>query len=245
MPAVYKKGKPRLIRQRKKRGRSPLFWLFWLPLLLLVGFVVACNVWVVSSTEDAVFESVESIESNTVGMVLGTSKKVAPNQPNLHFEHRLEAAAKLYHAGKVKHLLVSGDRDSEYYNEPRDMTIKLMELGVPSNAITADNAGYRTLDSVIRARRVFGLRRMTVISDDFHVARALFIAEREGIDAVALRSEPVELKLSFKARTREWLARVKAVLDLYILDTEPSLLGEPVEILVDSSATRDLRAVAR
>ena len=245
MPAVYKKGNPRLIRHRKKKWRSPLFWLSWLPLLVLVGGIVACNVWVVTSTDDAIFESVDSIRSNTVGMVLGTSKKVAPNQPNLHFEHRLEAAAKLYHAGKVKHLLVSGDRDSEYYNEPRDMTKKLMELGVPSNAITADNAGYRTLDSVIRARRVFGLRRMTVISDDFHVARALFIANKEGIDAVALRSEPVELRLSFKARTREWLARVKAVLDLYILDTEPSLLGEPVEILVDSSATRDPVAAAR
>ena len=216
----------------RKKKRSIFFYLFWGPPALVLAAVLACNLWVVISTDDDVFDAVEKIESNTVGIVLGTSKKVAPNQANLHFEHRLEAAAKLYHAGKVQHLLVSGDRDSEYYNEPRDMTKKLMELGVPSNAITADNAGYRTFDSVVRARRVFGLRRMTVISDDFHVARALFIAKKEGIDAIALRSESVALKLSFKARAREYLARVKAVLDLYILDTQPSLLSEPVEILV-------------
>lgn len=237
MPDPSQKKTPRLVRRRKKGKRSIFFWIFWAPLALGLAAIFACNVWVVASTGDAVFDSVDRIGSNTVGMVLGTSKKVAPNQPNLHFEHRLEAAAKLFHAGKVRHLLVSGDRDSEYYNEPRDMTKKLMQLGVPANAITADNAGYSTLDSVVRARRVFGLRRLTVITDDFHVARALFIADREGIDAVALSSEPVALRMSLKARSREWLARVKVVLDLYLLDTEPSLLGEPVEILVDRSTT--------
>jgi len=229
----------------RKKKRSIFFYLFWGPLLLLVLVVLGCNLWVITSTSEDIFASVDDIDSNTVGMVLGTSKKVAPDQPNLHFEHRLEAAAKLFHAGKVQHLLASGDRDSKYYNEPRDMTRKLMELGVPANAITADNAGYRTFDSVVRARRVFGLRRMTIITDDFHVARALFIAKKEGIDAVALRSEPVEYKLSLKARAREYLARVKAVLDLYILDTEPSLLGEPVEILVDHNRRLEPRAIER
>ncbi len=229
----------------RKKKRSIFFYLFWGPLLLLTLMVLGCNLWVIISTSDEIYSSVDDIDSNTVGMVLGTSKKVAPDQPNLHFEHRLEAAAKLFHAGKVQHLLASGDRDSRYYNEPRDMTRKLMELGVPANAITADNAGYRTFDSVVRARRVFGLRRMTIITDDFHVARALFIAKKEGIDAVALRSEPVDYKLSFKARAREYLARVKAVLDLYVLDTEPSLLGEPVEILVGHDHRNEPVAIER
>jgi SanA protein len=105
-------------------------------------------------------------------------------------------------------------------------------LGVPSNAITEDEGGLRTLDSIVRAKRVYGLSKATVISDDFHVARALFIADREGLDAIAFRGDSVSLRFSTKARVREYFARVKAILDLYFLDTEPTLVGEPIEILV-------------
>lgn len=170
-----------------------------------------------------------------VGIVLGTSKKVAPDEPNPHFENRIAAAAELFRAGKVRHLLVSGHRDSQYYDEPRDMTAKLVELGVPTSAITPDNAGLRTLDSVVRAREIYRLERVTVISDDFHVPRALFIADHKGIEAIAMRGESVPFKRSLKARAREYFARVKAVIDLFFLRTQPANLGEPQEILVQTS----------
>jgi SanA protein len=218
-----------------KRRRTIFFWTIKLPFVLFGGTVIICNLWVVLSTHSRVFKTVDAIDSNPVGIVLGTSKKVAAGRPNLHFENRLSAAAELYHAGKVKHLLVSGHRDSQYYDEPRDMHRKLKELGVPSAAITEDEAGLRTLDSIVRAKRVYGLSEATVISDDFHVGRALFIADREGLDAIAFRGESVGLRFSMKARVREYFARVKAVLDLYLLDTEPANIGEPVKILIQGS----------
>ncbi len=200
------------------------------------ALVLGCNLWVVISTHGRVYQSVEMIPATPVGIVLGTSKKVAPDQPNPHFDNRLEAAAELFRAGKVRHLLVSGHRDSQYYDEPRDMTKRLVELGVPPTAITPDVAGHRTLDSIVRAREIYGLEKVTVISDDFHVPRALFLADHKGLDAIALRGESVDFRASIHARAREYLARVKAVIDLYLLDTQPADLGEPQEILVQGDS---------
>jgi SanA protein len=201
--------------------------------VVLVGLVTLfCNLWVVGSTHDAVFSKVADMESNEVGLVLGTSPKVAPERPNLHFKGRVEAAAALYDEGKVKVLLVSGANPDDYYNEPKVMTEALVKLGVPKEAIRSDFAGLRTLDSVVRAKKIFGQDRITIISDDFHVPRAVFLARVSGIEAVGLAGESVSLDLSYKTRLREWLARVKAVLDVYVLQTEPKFLGEPEDIEV-------------
>ncbi|MEM8953535.1 MAG: ElyC/SanA/YdcF family protein [Verrucomicrobiota bacterium] len=203
-------------------------------LVVLIGLATLfCNLWVVGSTHDAVYTQVEDLDNNGVGLVLGTSPKVAPTTPNLHFKGRVEAAAALYDEGKVKVLLVSGANPDHYYNEPKVMTEALVKLGVPKKAIRSDFAGLRTLDSVVRAKKVFGQDRITIISDDFHVPRAVFLARQNGIDAVGLAGERVSIDLSYKTRLREWLARVKAVLDVYVLGTEPKFLGEPVEIEVD------------
>jgi SanA protein len=199
----------------RKRWRSIFFWIFVLPLLSVAAVVVACNLWIVLSTKGRVFDSVAGIESRTVGIVLGTSKKVGPDTPNQHFVNRLAAAAALFQEGKVERLLVSGYRDSKYYDETRDMMAKLKELGVPESGILADDQGLRTYDSVMRAKTVFGFDKVILISDDFHVNRALFIADRCGLDAIALRSERVDYGDSRKVRMREYFARVKAVIDLY------------------------------
>lgn len=209
-----------------------------LPILLVAGGVLACNLFVIYSSRAKVFRDVSELSRNDVGLVLGTSKKVAPNRPNLHFQNRLKAAALLFREGKVKHLLVSGDNaSSKYYNEPRDMKEALVALGVPAEAITGDPDGIRTLDSIVRAEKIFGLKKFTIISDDFHVPRAIFLAQSQGLDAVALASEEVSRGVSFKARSREWLARVRAVLDVYVLRAEPATLGDPVVIQIDQTGT--------
>ncbi len=95
-----------------------------------------------------------------------------------------------------------------------------------------NDAGFRTLDSVVRAKEVFGQRKLTVITDRFHAYRAVFLAEHNGIDAVAFPSAEVEVGWSLKARTREWFADVKACLDLYVLHTKPRFLGPPIEVKV-------------
>lgn len=211
-----------------RRRRFLVFSIFVLPPLLVAVVVVTCNLWIVLSTREQVYDSVSEIEARAVGVVLGTSKKTGPDTPNAHFENRLAAAASLYHEGKADTLLVSGYRDSHYYDETRDMIARLRELGVPESAMLADDRGARTLDSVARAKTVFGFDRIVIISDDFHVNRALFIANRRGVDAIALRSESVDYRDSRKARVREYFARVKAVIDLYVYPpggtTEPPAL---------------------
>lgn len=204
---------------RKKR-QTITFWFFRLPVLCLAAVLIGCNLWIVCSTQDRVYERVSEIDSQPVGLVLGTSKKVGPDTPNQHFVNRLEAAAELFRSGKVTTLLVSGYRDSKYYDETRDMVADLVEMGVPESKIWADDQGARTFDSVERAYSVFGLDRFVIVSDDFHVSRALFIADQLGLEAVALRSEQVDPGYSRKVRVREYFARVKAVLDLYLIHSE-------------------------
>ena len=202
----------------RKRKLSIFFWI--IKLFFLVAVVLACNLWITVSTQGRIYDSVDEIQGKPVGLVLGTSKKVAPNTPNQHFVNRITAAAKLLAAGKVDHLLLSGYRDSEYYDETRDMAAKLKELGVPETEFSTDDEGNRTISSVSRAATEFGYREFIIISDDFHVARALFIADRLGLDAIALRSKSVDFDDSKRVRLREYFARVKAVMDVFLLTLE-------------------------
>ena len=209
----------------RSRRRFLIFSILAFPLLLVAAVVVACNLWIVLSTRGQVYASVAEIETRAVGVVLGTSKKTGPDTPNAHFENRMAAAAALFLEGKVGTLLVSGYRDSQYYDETRDMIAKLKELGVPESDLLADDRGVRTLDSVTRAKTVFGFERIVIVSDDFHVNRALFIANRHGVDAIALQSESVGYSDSRNVRMREYLARVKAIIDLYLYSPESGELG--------------------
>jgi SanA protein len=192
--------------------------------------VVASNIWVVDATKRRVFANIADVPANDVGLLLGTGKTTKGGWTNPHFENRVRAAAELYQTGKINHLLVSGDNHAAGYDEPTNMKNALVAAGVPASAITLDYAGFRTLDSVIRAKKVFGLDRLTVISERFHNYRALFIARRYGIEAVAYCAEEVPLRYSLKTKARECAARLKAIFDLYVLHTQPHFLGEPVTI---------------
>jgi SanA protein len=200
---------------------------------LLAGVLAACfsiNWWLINSTSTRVFTDVGRVPANDVALVLGTSARTTGGYTNLHFKHRIEMAAAAYQQGKVKHLLLSGDNHIQGYDEPSDMQAALLQRGVPITAMTLDYAGFRTLDSVARAKAVFGQTRLTIISDDFHVQRALFLCRTHGIDAVALSAAPVPEIFARKSRWREYLARVKAVLDVFVLGTEPKFYGPPVKI---------------
>jgi len=198
--------------------------------VLAVGVVAGCNLWVRWESGSRVFSRVDTIPERKVGLVLGTSKRGPKGFANPYFVNRVDAAAQLYRKGKVKRLLVSGDNHSQFYNEPEDLRDALVDRGVPRDAIVLDHAGLRTLDSVVRAKKVFGLREMTVISQDFHIRRALWIARRYGIDAVGFSARDVPRRWSAKTRLREIAARVKVVLDLYVFGTQPRHLGKRIEI---------------
>lgn len=212
---------------------------------LLIGAVVSgclfINWWMVEAAADRVFTDVGQLPVNDVALVLGANARLSGGHTNPHFKARIEAAAAAYQRGKVRHLLLSGDNHVKGYDEPSDMKVALLQLCVPAAAMTLDYAGFRTLDSIARAQAVFGQRRLTIISDDFHVQRGLFLCRAYGIEAVALCSAPVPEIYARKTRWREYLARVKAALDVYLLGTRPKFYGPPVEIVIRGSRIEDRR----
>ena len=162
-----------------------------------------------------------------VGLVLGTSK-YAEGNVNRYYRARIEAAAELYHAGRVRAILVSGDASTKYYDETTTMQRDLIELGVPEDFIMLDYAGVRTLDSVFRAKQVFGLDRVIVVSQQFHCERALYLADAVDLAATGFCAEVSPYAGSLLLRGRETLARAMAFVDLNIFGTQPRSL-EPDE----------------
>ena len=189
------------------------------------GLVIAGNLWIVTRAAGRVFASVENVPKNDVALVLGTSARLKGGGDNPFFVGRMAAAAELYRAGKIRHLILSGDNREARYDEPSSMRHALVQLGMPADAATLDYAGFRTLDSFARAKKVFGVDRLTIVTDDFHSPRAVLLARHFGIDAFAYHSRPVPMRSSAKTRIREIAARVRALLDLYVLRTKPHFLG--------------------
>lgn len=196
---------------------------------LFVSVIYLSNYVVVSTAKDFIYNDLEEVPYNRVGLLLGTSKYTSGNYQNLYYKYRIQAAFALFNAGKIDYILISGDNRYEYYNEPQMMLEDLVELGVPKEKIFLDYAGFRTLDSVIRASKVFGLKQFTVISQEFHNERAIYIARKNGLEAIGYNAKDVSKNYGFKTNVREKFARVKVVLDM-ITGKEPKFLGEMIEI---------------
>ncbi|MFC5455078.1 SanA/YdcF family protein [Prosthecobacter fluviatilis] len=207
----------------------------WIAVLAVagLGFVFGCEGWVERSAEGRCFDAVEGVPSAPVAVALGTAERLPDGRANLFFLPRMEAAAMLFKAGKVKALIVSGDNGTQGYDEPTDMKRVLMQLGVPAEKVVCDYAGFRTLDSVVRAKEVFGQQRVIFVSQRFHNARAIYLARAFGIEAYGLDAKDVPVALSVKTFLREKLACVKAVLDVTVLGTKPKFLGEKVPVPLD------------
>jgi SanA protein len=202
--------------------------------LLLVILLSVCNIWIVKSTESKVYTDLAKLPEHRVALVLGTSHRQVGGAPNPYFHKRIETAAALYKLGKIDHFILSGDNRTMFYNEPWEMRKALIKDGVPESAITLDYAGLRTLDSVVRSKKVFGQDKITIITQPFHSYRALFISSYYDIDAVAMVTEEPDLDQSLKVRVREYFARTKAILDLYVFKTAPRFLGPKEEININS-----------
>ncbi|WP_148612253.1 SanA/YdcF family protein [Aeromonas sobria] len=199
-------------------------------LLALIASLLAYSEWIVSDARHYTYDQVEQVPYNRVAVVLGTSKYLSGGGPNHYFKYRIKAAAELYNDAKVDFIIVSGDNATVQYNEPRQMRRALIKAGIPAAAIYMDFAGFRTLDSVVRAKEVFGQDRFTVVSQGFHNERAIFIARHFGIDAVGFNAEDPSAYQGIRTRVREVFARLMGLLDLYVLDKGPKFLGEPVPI---------------
>nr|WP_266369470.1 ElyC/SanA/YdcF family protein [Tellurirhabdus rosea] len=183
--------------------------------------VLLCNWWVVYSTRRQIYFDINELPSNDVALVLGTSKYVKSGKENLFFRYRMDATARLFKEGKIKYIILSGNNDSEYYNEPVDMKKALLKRGVPEEVMTLDYAGFRTFDSIVRCKEVFNQDKITIVSQNFHNARALYIGNNEGIEAIAFSAQDVPDGYSIRTLIREYLARPLAMLDVHVLRPQP------------------------
>ncbi|AID25953.1 SanA/YdcF family protein [Salmonella bongori] len=212
----------RLIRRRCFTRRTLTGMCF---LLVAVGGVLFyANRLIVNASQHLTWNAIQAVPAREVGLVLGAKPG------NRYFIRRINTAAALYHAGKVKWLLVSGDNGQKEYDEPSAMQQALIAKGVPEAAIFCDYAGFSTLDSVVRARKVFGENRITIISQAFHNQRAIWLAQQYGIDAIGVNAPDLNKRHGTYTRLREKLARVSAVLDAKILRRQPKYLGVTVTI---------------
>ncbi len=209
----------------RKKIRIVVLILIALPLLA----IVLSNLVIEQATKGKTYDQVMDIPENKVGLVLGTARRLVEGGLNPYYTHRIQATVELYQAGKIKFVLVSGDNGSVYYNEPTTIKKDLVKAGIPAEQIFLDYAGFRTLDSMVRAKVIFGLDSVTVISQDFHNKRAIYLAEKKGLTAIGFNADDVAGNPGLKVHIREYLARVKVFVDL-LMNTQPRYYGNRIEI---------------
>ncbi|MGV0967332.1 SanA/YdcF family protein [Empedobacter falsenii] len=203
--------------------------------LLILGivsllFTAFANYKIENSTEEFVTDKLEILPKTKVAVVLGTAPNLVSGYQNYYFTYRIEAATKLYHSGKVTHFILSGDHGRKNYNEPEAMKQALIKNGVPENVIYLDYAGFRTLDSMIRAKEIFGQSEFIVVSQEFHNQRAVYIARQNGINAYGYNAKDVNKHAGLKTNIREYFARTKVFIDSFFC-IQPKFLGEKIEII--------------
>ena len=209
--------------------RLILFALFALGALALVVVLLA---WLAErrldrTAEARSFGDVARLPNVDVALVLGTAPIGPEGGPNVYFVRRLDAAAALWKAGKVKYFIVSGSTD-----EPAAMRAGLVERGVTAAAIYGDPMGYRTWDSVLRARDVFGQKRLIVVSQRFHLSRALFLARHAGVEAWGFEARDVVSPYSIFTELRRFPSALRAYLDIWT-GAPARDSGPPVKIGID------------
>lgn len=169
------------------------------------------------------------VPATEVALVFGTTDRVEGRE-NLYFRYRIDAAERLWKAGRIRTIIVSGDNSTKFYNEPDKMRAALIKRGIPGERIVCDYAGLRTLDSVGRAKKVFGLSQVVFVSQRFQNERAIYLARAYGLDACGFNARDVATKGGLKTRLREVAARVLMWLDVHVLDTRPHFLGDRIPL---------------
>ncbi len=203
-------------------------------IFILLGTLLACwflgaNWLIRDNAAGKVFDSTIECPKVKVALVLGTAPTNKYGNPNPYFSNRVRAAAELYWSGRVEFVLVSGDNGRKNYDEPTSMKNALVDYGIPSSRIYLDHAGFRTLDSMERARKVFGQKEVVVVSQRFHNERAIYLGEHFGMTVYGYNAQDVIMNGNFKEKPREYIARMKVFWDIFF-GVGSKYLGPPVRI---------------
>jgi len=210
-----------------------MFYIKWIFILLILGVagIVGLDKYISYSAKDTIYSDSKKVPLKKAALLLGTAKYIARGKQNYFYTYRIRAAVKLWKEGKVKAIVVSGDNSTKHYNETARMQKDLIKAGIPSKYITLDYAGFRTLDSVVRAEAIFDLKDYIIVSQKFHLERALFIAKAKGQKVIGFMAKDIPgTAAAYRMKAREYLARVKAFLDVYILHTEPKFYGKKEKV---------------
>jgi SanA protein len=194
-----------------------------------LALIAYANITAVWASRGRIHSDVASLPPVKVGLVFGTTDRVNGRE-NLYFRYRIDAAEQVWKSGKIDTLIVSGDNRSRFYNEPEKMKQALVARGIPGDRIVCDYAGLRTLDSVVRAKEIFGADSVLFISQRFQNERAIYLAKANGIHGFGFNARDVQTQAGLKTKVREVGARVKMWLDVNFLNTRPRHLGEKEEL---------------
>ena len=217
--------------QGSMKRRSSKRRIFIFAAFLVVGFLAliwGLDVYVGLASNGRLYTAIDEVPPRSAALVLGCGK-YTQGRPNLYYRYRIEAAAKLWYAGKINAILVSGDNSRKNYDEPSEMKADLVKKGIPGEYITIDYAGFRTLDSIIRAKQIFGLDEYIIVSQLFHCQRAMYLANAKGQSTIGYCATDIGGSAGVKVRLRETLARVNAVMDI-VISKNPKFLGPKEQI---------------
>lgn len=210
-------------------------WTICIMTVICIALLLICNQIVESNAKGKVFSELDSITPSEWGLLLGTTPQTRiGHRQNMFFKYRIDAAEQLYKAGKVSCFLISGDENSlDGVNEPQCMKDSLVARGVPTDIIFLDGKGFRTLDSVVRVCKKYGIKSFVIISQQFHNERALYLAEHLNLDVENLQAYNAispDSNWAIVTYVREYFARVKMIWDI-LTDKQPKVLGEiePIE----------------
>lgn len=206
-------------------------WIFLIVIVTVAG-LISIDTYISKQAEANLYNNIKKVPAKQAALLLGTTKYIAKGKKNYFYIYRIRAAAQLFKSGKIKAIVVSGDNGTKYYDETTAMQKDLIKAGIPSRYITLDYAGFRTLDSVVRAEAIFDLKDYIIVSQKFHLERALFIAKAKGQKVIGFMAKDIPgTAAAYRMKFREYLARAKAFLDVYILHTEPKFYGKKVKVI--------------
>lgn len=213
--------------KKKKLSKSLKIFIFFTTFFILSIYL--SNRIITKNAEEKIFSKTTAITKNKVGLVLGTSKYLTNGNINLYYKYRIEATIKLFNSNKIEFIVISGDNGSKNYDDPTEFKNDLIKAGISENKIFLDYAGFRTLDSVVRIKKIFNQDSVTIISQQFHNERAIYLAEHFNIKAIGFNAKSISGKYGLKVQLREYLARVKVFIDI-LFNVKPKYLGKHIEI---------------
>lgn len=196
------------------KKRKYIAWILLCLVVVCLMFIIACNIAVTNAAKGRMYTDLSKIPARPVALLLGTSPIGRSGNPNQFFLRRIDATVKLYQERKFSRLIISGANRPQEFNEPEEMRAALVSHGVPDSIMELDGEGFRTINSIVRAKDVYGADSILIISQEFHNERALFLAKHKGIDAVAFNAATTSSRRwRIQMTIREYFARVKAMLD--------------------------------